>query len=161
VVHRLGTKPTAKLRLREVQHGQQRRLLLAFRISGDDALHQGQCVRGESGRIFWLIIHHYKLRDQLARYHIQTTHRQNRIRNITTLDHFRISLIVDEARSSEVQAEGSASTVADQVKAEFAVTTFHTVVYFSLRDIGFAHNDLKVIDQGFHIIIDFFLRGKV
>src|SRR5690606_20336192 len=98
---------------------------------------------------------------KFSRNHIQTAHRQNRIRNIAPLDHLRVCLVVDEAGSSEVQAERGASSVADKVKAEFAITAFHAVVHFSLRDIRFAHDYLKVIDEGLHIIIDFLLGRKV
>src|SRR5690606_25888755 len=92
---------------------------------------------------------------------IQTTHRQYRIRDIASLYHLRVRLIVDETWPSEMQAERGASAVAYQVKAEFAVATFHTVVSFSLRDVCFSHYYLKMIDERLHIIVDLRFRRKI
>src|SRR5690554_3002103 len=84
---------------------------------------------------------------------IQTTHRQYRIRDIASLYHLRVRLIVDETWPSEMQAERGPTTITDQVEAQFAVAAFHTVVYLSFRNVGLSHHNLEVIDERLHIII--------
>src|SRR5690606_10139423 len=95
-------------------------------------------------------------RVQLSGDHIHTAHCQYSIRNITAPDHLGIGLIVDETRPSQVKTEGCSSPVTDKVESQFAITAFHTVIYFSFRHISFSHYDLEMVDERLHIIIDLF-----
>src|SRR5690606_22034915 len=93
--------------------------------------------------------------------HIHAAHCDDRVRNIGSSDHFGGGLVVDIARSAEMQSEGCASSVAYQVEAEFAVAAFHAVVYFTVRNIRFTHHNFEVIDEGFHIVINIFFGWQI
>src|SRR4030095_10605015 len=53
------------------------------------------------------------------------------------------------------------ASIANQVKSQFTISAFHTIIYLTGRHVNFAHNDFEMPDQRFHLIIDIFLGRQV
>lgn len=53
------------------------------------------------------------------------------------------------------------ASIADHIKAKFSVSTLYTMIYLAFRDFRFAHDNFKMIDQSFYIIINLFFGGQI
>jgi hypothetical protein len=60
-----------------------------------------------------------------------------------------------------MQPVGLPAAVADEVKAEFAVSAFHSVINFAFRDRHFAHHDFEVVNEGFHFGVNVVLGRQI
>src|SRR5262245_30521031 len=69
---------------------------------------------------------------QFSRNHIHAAHCQYGVGQHRAFYHFRIRLIEYKTRSSEMQPKGRSSSVADQVKTKFTISTFDAVIHLTL-----------------------------
>src|SRR5215207_2616384 len=110
------------------------------------------CVSFENSTVFiFSSILKTMLCIQLSGNDVHAAHGDDGSREHGTFDHFRIGLVKYKAGSAKVQPEGCAASVADEVEAELAVSTFHAVVHLPFGHIGFTHDILEMIDQRLHV----------
>src|SRR3954454_8136646 len=60
-----------------------------------------------------------------------------------------------------MQSIWRSSTITNEVKTKFSITTFHTMIYFTFRHLHFAHDNLEMPYQGFHLCIYILFLRKI
>src|SRR6056297_50315 len=89
-----------------------------------------------------------------SEHRVDATDDRHRIGNQSAAHHVRQALDVDETRLAHVQPVGVRRAVADDVAADLATRSLDAHVRLALGHLEALGEDLEVVDQGFHRLVD-------